>query len=355
MTSSLGDLRSDTQLMALSAAAMYGAATLDGAIEGLLPGDPPFALVPVLVVAAVFALLVLVGGRLPRWALSLLGPLGAALAAVAVATTHGPGDVAVLYTLPVLWTTFFFGRRGAVAIVACVAALHALSLLALPADQSNPARWVDVMVVVCVVALVVLVLEQRNAALLARLAQESRTDALTGLLNRRGFEERATLALAHTERTHTSLAVVTFDVDYFKRVNDEWGHDVGDRVLARIGTVIAAHTRVTDVAARMGGEEFTVLLAGSDVVEARELSARIRAALAVPDASDTPPVRMSAGVAACDAPVDIETCLQQADSALYEAKRSGRDRVVTYEAARPQRRPEAELRDRPASRLTPLS
>jgi diguanylate cyclase (GGDEF)-like protein len=135
--------------------------------------------------------------------------------------------------------------------------------------------------------------------------------------------------------------VVTFDIDYFKRVNDEWGHDVGDRVLTRIGEVIAAHTRVTDVAARMGGEEFTVLLAGSDANEARELSARIRGALAVADASDTPPVRMSAGVAACAAPADIETCLQQADSALYEAKRSGRDRVVTYQAersGRPRRR-----------------
>jgi diguanylate cyclase (GGDEF)-like protein len=341
MNGSLENLRSDRRLMAYTAAAMYGAATLDGAVEGLLPDDPPFAIVPVLVVAAVFVLLLLVGRRLPRWALSLLGPLGAALAAFAVATTQGPGDVAVLYTLPVLWTAFFFGRRGAAAIVVCVGVFHAVALLTLPADQSNPARWVDVMVVAGVVALVVLALEQRNASLLARLARESRTDALTGLLNRRGFEERAALALAHTERAHTSLAVVTFDVDYFKRVNDEWGHDVGDRVLTRIGEVIAAHTRVTDVAARMGGEEFTVLLAGSDANEARELSARIRGALAVADASDTPPVRMSAGVAACAAPADIETCLQQADSALYEAKRSGRDRVVTYQAersGRPRRR-----------------
>jgi diguanylate cyclase (GGDEF)-like protein len=330
--------------MAYTAAAMYGAAALDGAVEGLLPDDPPFAILPVIVVAVVFALLVLWGQRLPRWGFALLGPLGVLLAAFAVATNDGPGDVAVLYTLPVVWTSFFFGRRGAAAIVACVAAAHAIALLSLPAGEGNPARWVDVMVVACVVALVVVALEERNAALQARLEQESRTDALTGLLNRRGFDERSALALAHTRRARSSLAVVTFDVDYFKRVNDEWGHDVGDRVLARIGGLIAMHTRATDVAARMGGEEFTVLLTGSDVAEAREFAARVRTALASEDRLSTPAVRMSAGVAACEAPPDIETCLQQADSALYEAKRAGRDRVMTYReppernAAGPRRR-----------------
>jgi len=332
--------------MAYTAAAMYGAAALDGVIEGLLPDDPPFALAPVLVAAAIFAVLLGAGRRLPRSVLALLGPLGVTLAAVALATTYGPGDVAVLYTLPVVWTSFFFGRRGAGAIVACVGVAHAVALLSLPDSQSNPARWVDVMIVAGVVALVVLALEERNGALLTRLEREARTDALTGLLNRRGFEERAALALAHTRRAGTSLAIVTFDVDYFKRINDEWGHDVGDRVLVRIGGVIAAHTRVTDVAARMGGEEFTVLLAGSDAAEARELGARIRAALATSDPSGTPTVRVSAGVSACNAPIDVETCLQHADSALYEAKRAGRDRVVTYAAAQPELRPKAELFDR---------
>jgi diguanylate cyclase (GGDEF)-like protein len=210
------------------------------------------------------------------------------------------------------------------------------------------------MVVACVVALVVLALEERNTSLLARLQQESRTDALTGLLNRRGFDERAALALAHTRRNRAPLAVVTFDVDYFKRVNDEWGHDVGDRVLARIGEVIAEHTRVTDVAARMGGEEFTVLLAGGDTAEARALSARIRAALAAPGPSGTPAVRISAGIASCDEPGDVETCLQHADSALYEAKLAGRDRVAIYEAARPLRRSQPRQRDLDASGVSGL-
>ncbi len=316
--------------MTYTAAAMYGAAALDGGIEGLLPGDPRFAIAPVVVVVTVFALLLIGGRRLPRWALALLGPLGVVLAAVALATTQGPGDVAVLYVLPVLWTSVFFGRRGAAAIVAFVGVAHAVALLALPGSESNPARWVDVMVVVCVVALVVLALEERNASLLRRLQEEARTDALTGLLNRRGFTERATLALAHTERTGVPLAIVTFDVDYFKRVNDEWGHDVGDRVLARIGGLVADHARATDVAARIGGEEFTVLLAGSDAEQAREFGERVRAAVAASDRLTTPVVRMSAGIAACTAPTDLESCLRHADSALYEAKRAGRDRIALH-------------------------
>lgn len=324
------DVRSDPRLMTFTAATMYGAAALDGAVEGLLPGDPPFSVIPVVVVAAIFVLLLTVGQRIPRRWLALLGPLGVALAAVALATTHGPGDVAVLYMLPVLWTSLFFGRRGAVTIVACVGLFHAVALLSLPAGAGNPARWVDVMVVAVAVALVVIWLGERNEALVARLRQESHTDSLTGLLNRRGFDERAKLALAHARRARTSLAMATFDVDYFKRINDEWGHEAGDRVLARIGAAIASHTRVIDVAARMGGEEFTVLLAGADAAEAGALAERVRAALALPDPSGTPSVRVSAGVAACEAPADIETCLRHADSALYQAKRSGRDRVVTF-------------------------
>ena len=103
--------------MAYTAAAMYGGAAVDGAIEGLLPGDPSFAVVPVFVSIALAALLVLLGPRLPRWALAPLGPIGVVLIAYALTATPGAGDGAVLYIWPVLWTTFFFGRRGAVAIV----------------------------------------------------------------------------------------------------------------------------------------------------------------------------------------------------------------------------------------------
>ena len=101
-----------------SAAAMGGAAY--GSIEGFLPGDPSFAVAPVFAAIAIAALLALLGPRLPRWALAPLGPIGVVLIAYALSATTGAGDGAVLYVWPVLWTTFFFGRRGAVSIVAFI-------------------------------------------------------------------------------------------------------------------------------------------------------------------------------------------------------------------------------------------
>src|SRR5579884_1225672 len=132
MVPSLADIRTNRRIMAYTAAAIYGIAGLDGAIGGLLPSDPPFALVPIIVVFVMFALLAAFGPRLPRQALALLGPLGVVLIAYALITTPGPTDAAVLYALPVFWTTFFFGRWGAVAILVCVAIAHAIALLAMP-------------------------------------------------------------------------------------------------------------------------------------------------------------------------------------------------------------------------------
>jgi hypothetical protein len=106
--------------MAYTAAAMYGAGAFDGLISGLIPGDPRYSIAPVLVALVITTLLLAAGPRLPRWGLALLGPIGVAAVAYGMGTSAGPGDGAVLYVWPVLWTAFFFGRRGAVSIVACV-------------------------------------------------------------------------------------------------------------------------------------------------------------------------------------------------------------------------------------------
>ena len=327
---SLDTLR-NKRLMAFTAAAMYGGAAFDGAIEGLIPGDPSFAITPVIASMAIVAALVLAGPRLPVWALAPLGPLGVVLIAYALSATPGAGDGAVLYMWPVLWTTFFFGRRGAITIIACIGVAHAATLLILPEASSYAGRWVDVMVSVSVVAAVVLTLVRRNDALLMRLAAEARTDALTGLLNRRGFDERATLELSRARRENRWVAIATFDVDYFKRVNDEWGHEIGDRVLARMGALLADQSRDTDVVARFGGEEFVVLMPDCDTAQAQRFAERVRTALAGDEGSLLPPVHVSAGVLAAVAPPDIEAMLHGADSALYEAKRAGRNRTMIFE------------------------
>lgn len=328
MVSSLADIRSNRRIMAYTAAAIYGIAGLDGAVEGLLPSDPPFALLPVVVVFVMFAVLIATGPRIPRWGLALLGPLGVVLIAYAIATTPGPGDAALLYALPVFWTTFFFGRRGAAAILACVAIGHAVTLLAMPAADSYPGRWIDVMVSLCGVALVVLVLESRNEMLVARLASEARTDPLTGLLNRRGFDEHAAREFAHAGRDGLPIALATLDVDHFKQVNDEWGHIAGDRVLANLARILATESRGIDVAARLGGEEFAVLMPGGDAAGAQAFVERVRMRLEAEGSPDVPAVRVSAGVVAASEPLDLQVMLERVDRALYAAKRGGRDRTV---------------------------
>ncbi len=328
---SIQSVRENKRLIAYTAAAMYGGGVVINGIESLIPGGPAVSLTPGAAALGAVVLLLTVGPRLPRWGLAPLGPVGALLIAYSQVTTPGPGDGAVLYMWPVLWTAFFFGRRGAVAIVACIGVAHGLAVLSLPADSRFLARWIEVMFSVSIVAAVVQVLVANNDKLLARLVGEARTDKLTGLLNRHGFEEPAAIELAHARREHRSIAAITIDIDYFKRVNDEWGHETGDRVLARLGAVLTAHCREIDVVARVGGEEFVVLLPSSDSADAQEYMQRVRRALAVRDLPGLPAVRVSAGIAATVAPANVEELLERADSALYAAKRGGRDRVVVAE------------------------
>lgn len=321
-------LARNRRLMAYTAAAMYGAAALDELITGFLPGDPPLSPLPVVTAVFVVAALVLAGPRLPAWALAALGPLGVALIAQALAGAPQAGDAAVLYIWPVLWSSFFFGRRGATAILLCVAVAQALVLLSLPGRDGYPGRWLEVMISAGAVAVVVVMLRERSERLLERLAVEARVDALTGLLNRRGFEERAALELARARRDGAATALATFDVDRFKQINDRCGHEVGDRVLARTGGMLAALTREIDVLARLGGDEFTVLLPGCAAAEAELLAERVRAALGADGASGLPQPSVSVGIAAGSGAVGVEAMLRSADAALYEVKRAGGDGVV---------------------------
>ncbi len=319
-------------LMVRGAVVMFGGAAVIVLIESIAPGGQTFSLAPGLGALVFVSLLLLFGARLPSAALAALGPIGVAMIAYALANTRGAGDGAVLYVWPVLWEAYFFGRRGAVLIVACVGIAHALALLAMPAGAGNLDRWIDVMASVTVVAAVVEMLSARNRALLRRISGEARSDELTGLLNRRGFDERAEIELARSRREGTSLAVIAFDLDHFKQVNDEFGHEVGDRVLAQLADCFRAQSRETDVAARMGGEEFVALLPGADLEDARSFAERVRAELRSLAAPGTPAVTVSAGATASVAPDGIERMLKRADMALYSAKSRGRDCTVVDRA-----------------------
>ena len=174
------------------------------------------------------------------------------------------------------------------------------------------------------------VLLQRSL-LHAQLKAAARTDAKTGLLNATAWQREADTEIVRARRTGETLALLIVDIDHFKRVNDTYGHLVGDQVLAGVATALRSQLRDYDVVGRFGGEEFVVLLPRADVNEARRVAERLRSrvgrmAIAVDDAMIT--VTISAGVAIMSVHGDdLIDLLTAADLALYRAKELGRDRI----------------------------
>lgn len=166
---------------------------------------------------------------------------------------------------------------------------------------------------------------------LAELARASRRDALTGLPNRRAFDEELTREVSRATRSGGPVSLVVLDVDRFKAVNDGHGHGAGDAVLRGIGARLAAAVRSGDFVARIGGEEFALLLHGTELAGAIELAERVRVAVAaspIPAGAGALPVTASLGCAALAPGESSESLLARADARLYEAKRAGRDRVA---------------------------
>ncbi|MGH8053995.1 MAG: diguanylate cyclase [Stenotrophomonas sp.] len=176
-----------------------------------------------------------------------------------------------------------------------------------------------------------------NLRLRESLRLQSIRDPLTGLYNRRYLEESLAREIARCGRRDFPLSVLMLDVDHFKQFNDTHGHGGGDALLAAVGQLLTSRLRGEDIACRYGGEEFTVILPESDRASALRYAEEIRIALSqmsVPFSGKTlPPITVSLGVATY--PVDGVagiTLLRKADAALYRAKRSGRNRVLPFDA-----------------------
>jgi diguanylate cyclase (GGDEF)-like protein len=189
------------------------------------------------------------------------------------------------------------------------------------------------------VTLPVLVLLQRSLSH-AQLLNDSRTDAKTGLLNARTWEREATAEVARAVRARTPLAVAVLDIDWFKLVNDTYGHLFGDEVLREIARCLPGVLRDYDLAGRFGGEEFVLLLPHTRAVDAFRIADRVRdhisgLSLHTPDGQAVR-VSVSVGVAALDAGSrrELSDLLAAADAALYRAKRDGRDQVQMISTSR---------------------
>ena len=168
-------------------------------------------------------------------------------------------------------------------------------------------------------------------ALEEQLQRLATTDDLTALNNRRQYLQRSAEILAGANRTGEPVAVLLMDLDFFKRINDSFGHEAGDEALRRVAGVLRGELRATDLVARYGGEEFAVTLPNSDLGRARTVAERIRGAvecLQIPGTTPNFTATVTIGVAVRGGGEDLDSLLRAADRALYRGKDAGRNRVV---------------------------
>jgi len=287
---------------------------------------------PLLLASLVLASLVLV------IAVAVVNPLLAQNVGRLVAATIG------IVTVRMLWTTRITAlqtsaRVSALAITAVLAIMFTRMLFNQPVE-----RWHSDMVetplvirereitVVLVTLLSFSFIGMFVAETNRRLHDETRIDSLTGLRNRRAMEEAAVREVGIAVHRKLPLALLMLDLDHFKDLNDTWGHTQGDRALRSVGAVLMAAVGPGDITARMGGEEFAVLLPGRGLDAAAELAEKMRAMVAelrVKDGNRSASFTVSIGVSVLrDGEDSWADMLCRADDALYQAKRGGRNRVA---------------------------
>ena len=156
-------------------------------------------------------------------------------------------------------------------------------------------------------------------------------DALTGLANRRAFDDALHRGLAGARRTERPMTLLILDIDFFKQVNDTYGHATGDDVLRGVGRVIVASTRDADLPARIGGEEFVVVCPATDLEGARVVAERLRSNMEARDFGLSPPRTITVSIGLAESSVvdeDAEEFLARADRHLYAAKQRGRNQCA---------------------------
>ena len=175
--------------------------------------------------------------------------------------------------------------------------------------------------------------KQKEAEGRARaMARRADTDALTGIANRQGFNEVMAREFARAMRFRQPLAIVILDLDNFKRVNDRYGHPVGDQVLAGTARMLSTRVRESDFVARWGGEEFAVIASMTDAAGAARLAEKLRALMEVSNLGPAGALTASFGVAEMRPDDTVEGLVQRADASLYQAKSGGRNQVRCAEA-----------------------
>jgi diguanylate cyclase (GGDEF)-like protein/putative nucleotidyltransferase with HDIG domain len=236
------------------------------------------------------------------------------------------------FVLVAMFSAYFLSVRQLVLQIAFIAVSYPAVIALLDAGDEQPAqRWLLTIWTVIVVGAFIAILRQRMNGLIARLSDAAARDPLTRLLNRRGFNDVFDLELERSRRSGRPCALLMGDLDHFKRVNDLLGHPAGDECLRKFAKLLLAGKRRIDAAARMGGEEFALLLPETDEHGAYVIAERLRHAVRDAFAPDQVALTVSFGVAAYpNHGATGDQLLQAADQALYVAKELGRDRSAIY-------------------------
>jgi diguanylate cyclase (GGDEF)-like protein/putative nucleotidyltransferase with HDIG domain len=329
--------RDRRELMSGALAYLFAAGALIAfALYALLPHPEgnTAGMLPVIGAAlAVGVLVEICGDLIPESAYPFLVGAGSALIGAVI---YFRGSPTTAYALFYLWVAcysfYFFSRTVALAEVGFAGIAFGVALLALPDAPVHPLElWLVTLATLLVAGVLITALRRRIEDMVRGLASAARTDVLTGLLNRRGFEEAFELELERARRGGHTLSVLIGDLDRFKHINDRFGHYQGDLALARASTILERRKRRIDTVSRLGGEEFALVVPDADDHAAYMLAERLRTALREAFAAEPVPITISFGVASFPGHGETyESLMGAADDALYAAKELGRDRTVIY-------------------------
>jgi diguanylate cyclase (GGDEF)-like protein len=278
---------------------------------------------------ACFALAAYLGlaRRVPDGLLLATPPLGTLLITSIMSIEGTTSGTPFFYLWPMLLAAYFFQRRDVILNFVLVCASFAVALAFwVPVDDGRLIMFLDTAMAVGVVAALVYTLKTQVGRLVTGMHKASTTDALTGTLNRGAFQQRLGEVLASPDAHPFVLALL--DLDHFKRVNDRLGHPAGDRALRRFCEIVQAEARLGDVLGRLGGEEFALLLAHTDLAGAHSFADRLRATVERETAAGEVGLTVSIGLAQSAPGIDEGELLRSADVALYSAKAAGRNRVA---------------------------
>jgi diguanylate cyclase (GGDEF)-like protein len=319
----------------------FGSLYLVGAVVGalsLLVTSPAGRNDLVLGVMSAVALLVavtlfVVYRHTPMWGFQLATAIGSVMIAAATAggSAGAEGGYGVFYVWVVLLAFLFFSFPAAIAQTAFAAAAYAVVLVV--RDSEFAFNYVLGLVAVSGAAgAIVGLLRTRVESLAANLTNQANTDPVTAIANRRSFESRFDFELMVADEAGGSLSLLICDLDRFKTVNDQLGHEEGDDALRRAAAAIVRAVRSIDIVFRLGGEEFAVLLPSTDVLEAYAVAERLRLSIEDDFAEYPVPLTASCGVATRRrGGFDRKQLLRAADDALYRAKGAGRNKSVPYD------------------------